>query len=49
MFASCSRVDAEGQQLVRVQIVECAKVRQTQEEFGEERGVIGAMASDERP
>lgn len=46
-YVSCSSVDGEGQQLVRVQIVERAKVRQTQEEFGEESGVVGAMASDE--
>lgn len=46
-YVSCSSVDGEGQQLVRVQIVERAEVRQSQEEFGEESGVVGAMASDE--
>lgn len=44
-----SRVDAKGQQLVRVEIVEGAQVRQAQEELGEESGVIGAVASDQRP
>lgn len=45
--AACSRVDAEGQQFVRVQIVEGAQVWQAQEEFGEEGGVIWATASDQ--
>lgn len=48
-FFPRSGVDAEGQQLVRVQVVERAKVRQAQEEFGEEGGVVGAVATDERP
>lgn len=46
-YVSCSSVDGEGQQLVGVQVVERAKVRQTQEQFGEESGVVGTMASDE--
>lgn len=44
-----SRVDAKGQQFVRVQVVEGAQVRQAQEEFGEEGGVVRATASDQRP
>ncbi len=42
-----SRVDAKGQQFVGVQIVEGAQVRQAQEEFGEEGGVIWATAGDQ--
>lgn len=45
--AACSRVDAKGQQFVRVQIVEGAQVWQAQEEFGEEGRVIWATASDQ--
>ena len=42
-----SRVDAKGQQFVRVHIVESAQVRQAQEELGEEGGVIWATAGDQ--
>lgn len=48
-FVPCSWVNAKGQQFVGVHVVERAQVRQPQEEFGEEGGVVWATSSDERP
>lgn len=45
--AVCLRVNAKGQQFIRVQIVEGAQVRQAQEEFREKGGVIRTTASDQ--
>lgn len=45
LWVKCSWVNAEGQQLVWVQVIEGAQVRQPQEEFGKEGGVIWTMAS----
>lgn len=42
-----SRVDAEGQEFVRVMVVQGSQVRQTQQQLGEEGAVIWAPAGDE--
>lgn len=44
-----SWVYAEGQQLVGVQVVERAQVRQAQQQLGEDGAVVGAAASHQRP
>lgn len=46
--AACSGVYAEGQQFVRVQVVEGAQVGQAQEQLGEHCAVVGATARHER-
>lgn len=42
-----SRVDAEGQEFVRMMVVQGPQVRQTQQQLGEEGAVIWAAAGDE--
>lgn len=40
-------VNAKGQQFVGVQVVEGSQVRQAQQDFGEEAGVVWTSASDQ--
>lgn len=44
-----SRVDLEGQECFRVQVVERAEVRKLEEQLGEDGGLVGVVLHDQTP
>lgn len=46
-FQELSRVDLEGQQLLRVHVVERAQVWQLEQQLGEDGRVVGVVLGDE--
>lgn len=48
-FEESSGMDLEGEQLLRVHVVEGTQVGQLEQQFGEDGGLVGVVLGDEAP